>query len=704
VNQQFESMYDSEYRRSRSFENARVDNLQDLPSGINTDHHPIPPKSTSLHTKINNSNIPNSTQHDLPPQSVCDARREARNAILKLWPLNVCLQNYIDEGIDEEIVRRQFKDLGIPQTPITNKRTDHNNKITRGASSLREASVDMVNTASSISQSNNNHVERSAHPTRAMSPTHTKNRDLNDNKGKGGQNSIATPLAQNNQKIQSPIMKDPPISLSPEVSTSKKPPPNPQSTAKADKERLLQQKMEALQKSREQRAQKAAAKNSTTVPTVAFTIAPAIQPSKETISAVSQAPNQQKAESSKQTSAVQYSTGISKPSIPLIPGLFLAANTAAAAALSKDIPGLASGSNLRKRPVASDFDRPSSSSDSYKRPFGQSRNEQRLVIDVSEDESDGESSDMEVDSKSDDKSAHQPAGGLNNAKPNAIRDLPPLTDFPQRKQFHMPRSALSTPPAQQTTGKSTIPNPEDLLRKEMEIQEMKKKIAEAEKKKRARMNLSGSQTPRSNESTGSPAKSFNGATITDKVEASIQIERLIDDASRKVDEDQQKLAEVHTAEQVKANELKKIEAEQRALRRAKIASDLPAVGAEVEKSQRRLAEIRAEMAQLEAAIQQGLEEKQRLAEEMERLGQESDEQVQVYKDKLQEVTNNDSDKGKGTYISFTLSRQGILLPPMYNCFIPVLLKISQLILQILFLYRHQSRMLALSASQQRLHL
>src|SRR6266576_5240599 len=47
-------------------------------------------------------------------KSLVEARKEAQNAILNLWPLKVRFQDYIDEGIDQEIVRRQFENLGMP--------------------------------------------------------------------------------------------------------------------------------------------------------------------------------------------------------------------------------------------------------------------------------------------------------------------------------------------------------------------------------------------------------------------------------------------------------------------------------------------------------------------------------------------------------------------------------------------------------------
>jgi hypothetical protein len=343
--------------------------------------------------------------------------------------------------------------------------------------------------------------------------------------------------------------------------------------------------------------------------------------------------------------------------MPAIPGLFLAAAPRASQHPSSEhpTPNATETVNQRKRPVASDFDG-APAGISYKRPFGQSRNDQPLVIDVSDEDSENDDiQEMDIDDHHGNSSINQAQNGRDTPSAKSIRDLPPLSDFPPRKHFPTPSSAVSTPPALQAASKSSLSKPEDLLRKEMEIQEMKRKIAEAERRKRAKQNLSGSQTPLSNNSGSSPAKGGITSSATDKIEvSSIQIERLIVDASRQVDQDQRKLAEAHAVEQEKADELKQSEVEQKRLRRAKIASDLPLVDAEVEKGQKKLAELQAEIARIEAAVQQGLDEKRRLAEELEKLSQEADEQLLVQKNKLRELRLESSqDKGKPSFINIS---------------------------------------------------
>jgi hypothetical protein len=595
------------------------------------------------------SSGPDGPTYNSELKSLHDARKEAQNAILNLLPLKIRYQDYLEEGIDEEVVRQQFESLGVPLAPsdiLSIK--PYGNIVAADSPKLRTKDQALKTNHGGADYHGSSHENFTSSEPR---PSHiTKNSDHtldNNNAVELRKDRIARLLAGKKNKQPSPVMQSDSSlhSASPEASTLTKPTATSQSAAKADKERLLRQKMEALQKSREQRAQKAAAKTATIPSTISTCTAesnliqkPADQPT----------PSEKRSLEpplARSTSPVQNH---SKQVMPSIPGLFLAAgpNAPDSPASHSTVPSTVQTGTMRKRPVASDFDRPSSTASSHKRPFGQNRNDQPLVIDVSDDDSeDADFSEMEIDHPQPSNAGNHTQNGT-TAKTKTIRELPPLSDFPPRKSFPTPSSTIGTPSAPPSLKTSTS-KPEDLLRKEMEIQEMKRKIAEAEKRKRAKQNMSGSQTPRSNDSTSSPAK-INPSSITDKIEASVQIERLIDNASRQVDQDKQKLAEAQAEEQAKADELKRSEAERRRLRRAEIASNLPVVDAEVEKAQKKLADLRAEMAMIEAAVQKGLEDKKRLAEEMEKLNQEADEQLQVQKEKLQELKLEEAAGTKGT--------------------------------------------------------
>lgn len=608
---------------------------------------------------------PVATRLNAAVKSLHDARKEAQNAILNLLPLKVRYHDYLDEGIDEEVVRRQFESLGVPLAPteiLPNKPyganiINNSSSQTQSAIAREAPFVEAFNALNPQAlQMNRGHVDQQASlygnltSSENLSSHITKNTDHtldNLNFVESRKDRIARLLAEKKKKQPSPVLQSdsPAQSASPsETSTLNKAINTAQSTAKADKERLLRQKMEALQKSREQRAQKAAAKTATIAPmATADTAEDTAQKSTDQSTVGTQHPSE--LPPPKLTSPVPIAN---KQAMPSIPGLFLASgqNAPQSPASHINAPNTVQNGTQRKRPVASDFDRPSSTASFHKRPFGQNINDQPLVIDVSDDDSDdGNYSEMEVDHLQIVSSGNHPQNSASTAKAKAIRDLPPLSDFPPRKQFPTPSSTMSTPSAPQPP-KTSVNKPEDLHKKELEIQEMKKKIAEAERRKRAKQNSSGSQTPRPNDSTSSPAKN-NGVSLADKIEASVQIENLIDDASRQVDQDQQKLAEAHAKEREKADELKRSEAERRRLRRAEIASNLPVVNAEVEKAQKQLADLRAEMARIEAAVQKGLDDKRKLAEEMEKLSQEADEQLQAQKEKLNELKLEEAGESKG---------------------------------------------------------
>jgi hypothetical protein len=612
-------------------------------------------------------------------KSLHDARKEAQNAILNLLPLKVRYNDYLEEGIDEEVVRRQFESLGVPLAPAEIPPIKHyGERMIESPSSQSYSALarniqhgeTFLPSSPQASQANRGHVYDNASlygnftlPENASSYV-AKDSDRtpdNQNSIESRKDRIARLLAEKKKKQPSPVVQSesPLHSASPEASTVNKASNTSQSAAKADKERLLRQKMEALQKSREQRAQKAAAKTATIAPVIAAATAED-NAQKSTNKSVLENQHSSEHPLPRPTSPVPI---VNKQAMPSIPGLFLASGPSAPQSPARHIiaSNTVQNGTQRKRPVASDFDRPSSTASSHKRPFGQNRNDQPLVIDVSDDDSDeGNYSDMDIDPPQTASSGIHSQNGASTAKSKAIRDLPPLSDFPPRKPFLTPSSTMSTPSATQPS-KAPVNKPEDLHRKELEIQEMKRKIAEAERRKRAKQNSSGSQTPRPNDATSSPAKN-NGISLADKIEASVQIEHLIDDASRQVDQDQQKLAEAQAEERAKADDLKRSEAERRRLRRAEIASNLPVVDAEVEKAQKQLADLRAEMARIEAAVRKGLDDKRRLAEEMEKLGQEADEQLQAQKEKLNELKLEEAGETRGMSLHCRLFISSFTIP------------------------------------------
>ena len=567
-------------------------------------------------------------------KSVAEYRKKAQGAILNLLPYDVRYQTYIDEGFKEDIVGALFDELKIPRT---------SSKALNGTQ------------LASNSQSSHDHRNGTAPNSLAAGKNDTSQGASFPFIGTNLQQPKGTSISQ--------------ASLSPSTNTAVVSAPV-KSTTMTEKERTLQTKMEALRKSREERAQKAAAKITPLVTSVPASQAEVAKDFPEKPNSPPKSPNIHKDQP--QPSVAQPSPPQSPVPLrqqnpvvsvqqqpPMIPGLFLASAAASPAppgAPQATLPA-PTPSNQRKRPVAADFDDPLPAMNTFKRPFGySSHNEGRasLVIDLSDDEDEDVA--MDLDSQADQDSPVQSVRKMSDPRFNSTQNMPP-TNLPPRKPFTPPNTSATNTPSV-PAAKAALGRPDVLIRKESEIEELKKKIAEAEARKRARQTPSGTRTPRVSELSGSEAKDTNlpDGNLGSKVAASMKMQNLIAIADNKATVEQQKLADAQAAEVEKATELKRNEAEQKRQRREKIASDLPLVEAEVLQNQTKLEELRAEMARIEAAVRKSLEDKQRLAEEMERLGQETEDQLQMQKDKLNSLTQQESRSSNGMFTSLPFDR------------------------------------------------
>ena len=318
--------------------------------------------------------------------------------------------------------------------------------------------------------------------------------------------------------------------------------------------------------------------------------------------------------------------------MPAIPGLFLGVQPAQPSS-QLTMAASAPPVNIRKRPVASDFDESGASTPPvYKKPFGHMDGPDKLILDVSESE-DGETSE-EDDGVDLDEVIDQYGRQANFPPKPSMRDLPPLSDFPPRRSYTAPTSAVGTPPVSQSMPRPGA-RPEDLKSKESAIAEMRRKIAEAEERRKAKLAAVGS----SNSTSKTPTPPVAAASA-DRVETSNRIERLMSDASRKIEEDQEKLAAAQMLQEQKAVDLEKAQEEQRVKRQAELAANPPAVDSDLQESQRRLEELRAEMQRIEAGIQKKLDDQKRLAETMEKLNVEADEQLEAQKEHLKEINDD----------------------------------------------------------------
>ena len=490
------------------------------------------------------------------PRSLEEFKKEAQKAVLRLWPMGVKYPQYIDEGFDEKVIRGLFGDLHldmpasvppVAQTDITTAQSQH---------AIPQATIKAQQGSDAQKQGASQVKEQTAAAESSKSGEERKDRIARLLAAKAAKAPAPVPTAPKAKPI--PTQPKPIISLD----LPKDIPTGPAAMKKAkvmgDKDRLLKQKMAALQKSREAQTQKSAAG----------------KPS---------ADSSRSADSATEVPAVQpfhrSLPGISGPAGPSAPE---SQDTASQAASS--IPGLLLSSIVpkppsvqRKRPVASDFVEYSSTDTHSKRPFGQARKETSFVIDIS-DGSDDEEMDMDMGSPAEDLSTQAA-----NAYPNrSIRDFPPLSDALRQRQFSSPSN---TPPTGLALNGRRREN--ELEFKEREIQEMRRKIAEAEARRKAKKSPPGPPAP----SAAQTVELKTGDTPS--------------------------MAETVLA---KPQNLAKLNPKEKADRRGRIVSlVLPQIDEDLEKTASRLKEIQEEQLRLQAQMDARMAQKKILTEELEQL-------------------------------------------------------------------------------------
>lgn len=556
-------------------------------------------------TQVGNS-VPKSQQTDPLSSftSLQEAKKEAQKAILRLWPLGVKYQNYLDEGFDEKLIKNLFLDLRLdmPKTatstsaaqsktpqPTEGKGTD-SNKSSRPSDTRPQQAPIATKDSSAMSEQARKGEERKDRIARLLAAKAAK-----PPTAPAAPNPPVPAPAQPKQIESSaqgektaPVLPTsaPPAPATPSSATPASAPPKPKTWG--EKERLIQQKIAALHKSRE--AQKSATdttslatNNGTPVPQATSTGSPAPLA----------IPTGPRAANGSHTPASAQATP-SQPR-PALPGLMLSANA------PQNI------SNQRKRPVASDFVEYSAGSVPTKRPFAQARKETSLIIDVS-DESDDEEMDMDMDMGSpvDETLPIQSGGALGQRGP-AVRDFPPLTDsFPPR-QISSPAPSVTPPGGRVNTKKRT-----ELDLKEKAIQDMRRKIALAEAKRKVKQSSGGSVTPGQ---TGSESK--DGETprlLVGQPAESIGSPNHSDGASRQLTPDAPLTRLSQPAETLP------LDPRQRELRRGRITSlEIPRVASFLTERMKRMQQLQDEQARLKAEIDNSLAEQKRLADELQAL-------------------------------------------------------------------------------------
>ncbi|KAM7217347.1 protein red1 [Rhypophila decipiens] len=500
-------------------------------------------------------------------KSVEEGRKEAQKAILRLWSLGVRFQHYIDEGHDEGLIRSLFNQLNL--------------EINDGQSNQKEKSTGSK-PGQPMEKQQPQKSETVAPPPipQAAPPGDTKSA------GEERKDRIArllaakkaakpsAPLAQTQPQTKPPPSKAPEKKEAP-FSPPKAPAAMTRSKVWGEKEILLQQKIAALQEAQARKAAKAKT-NSGPSQTAGNGHGTLIQPPVDSVkpgpSAAKNGPGP--------AQSVEKSTNSEAASS--IPGLLLSIPTGPAR-------------NQRKRPVASDFVDVPPVTRPNKRPFGQHHKETSLVIDVS-DASEGEEMDIDAESPLEDSSSFLPS--LASQRGLSIRDFPPLTNTPPQRQFSSPAPSSNNPLGQPILSRK---RETELDIKEKEIQEMRRKIAEIEARRKAKQSSGGPLTP---SRTGQPPESKDNeqASSSSDREASAQL------GSTTVSAQLPKKPDLSHASP-------KVE------RRGRIVSlDLPRIDETIEEKRNRVRQLREEEMRLQAEIDSQLAKKRLLTEELEQLG------------------------------------------------------------------------------------
>ncbi|KAK3310965.1 uncharacterized protein B0T15DRAFT_57425 [Chaetomium strumarium] len=522
-------------------------------------------------------------------KSVQEAKKEAQKAILRLWPLGIKYQNYIDEGFDENLIKGLFRDLHLDMPKDVDESNPTHPKETEPrqggnpASSKPDGAPDIQPLQSAPSP-------KESHSSMPNQP----------GKGEERKDRIARLLAAKAAKAPAvPKLPAPAATptTNPKVTEAQSqetaPAPSnlpPKSKTWGEKERLIQQKIAALQKSREAQAQKSTTdkadqeamqvgKNGTPAPQATTTGSPA---------------------------------SFSIPTGPKAAGVSVVAPSVPTQSQVQPPNAQTNPSAQRKRPVAADFVEHSSIPASFKRPFGQVRQETSLIIDVS-DQSDDEEMDMDMDMGSpvDEPPTSTQSSGIFGQRGPAIRDFPPLTDTFSPRQFSSPAPSL-TPPGGLVGHNKKRETELDL--KEKAIQEMRRKIALAEARRKAKQSSGGSVTPKQCGSASGP-KDIETARPSEagRTESQCSNDHL-DGASPQL------TPEPSSIRQSKSSETPRLDPLERAERRGRIMSlEIPRIDSSLQEKLNRLQQLEAEQARLKAEIDRSFEEKQKLADELQQL-------------------------------------------------------------------------------------
>ena len=185
------------------------------PSHLLSDENKHPPTLTSTETcHINRSELEM-------------AHKQAKDAILHLWPLNIGFQNYISEGVDETLLKSLFTDLGLSLS-VAKKTT---------AAGGMQPSITSATAPTSKETNTDADSAKTSSPLVMNKSEERKDRIARLLAAKGSKQTSATSQTLG---AQVPAKTDLPVTTSDKAALTQ-----------SEKSKLLQQKMEALKRARE---------------------------------------------------------------------------------------------------------------------------------------------------------------------------------------------------------------------------------------------------------------------------------------------------------------------------------------------------------------------------------------------------------------------------------------------------------------------
>lgn len=511
-----------------------------IPRGIATKPEPLNGhKSPVESNKAPSSSVDPTmapTPSSLPYKSISEAKKKAQEAILGLWPLKVRYQDYLDEGLDPHTVRNLFAELGLDASSPKPAAVSTPSTVKPPAPQLAAPAQSQPSTQPFVAQSTPS--DQGKHAAETTSASQESKMGQKKSAQEERKDKIARMLAEKSKKtaaqpppaaVSSPIA---PPSKTPIPSTSSEITEAAKSKLRAQNNQKLLEKLAALKK------QQSTKPESPQQPSNALT--PAKQPELPIV-------------------PVSNVIGAKQSADPKPPAAEPDASSASGGqGLSvSSSPHPAPKSRNMKRPIASDFDGYSSNSSAFKR----NRTQETLIIDVSDDE------DVEMDLGSPTEPSNAIQDSNIGSRTSVLASHPPLT---HSRSWHGPKSTSATPAASTPAGHG---QKLDLLTQQ--IQEARRRIAEAEAKKASRSN--GEPTPLAQSPANTPDPQVSA--IFSKPLQSPQVER------------RDRISAYH----------------------------LPVLDAALREKQERLRRLQEEAAQLEIEVKATLDARQQLTIEMEGL-------------------------------------------------------------------------------------